>query len=195
MLHSWIRPQEEIDSQLLVVGSQIASLTPRPSFAHNLGCRCPNGSCKAILDIYSLIPFQWHKERIKKKRFDPSNRLLSFRKSRRTPSLPLLGVGIAFSHFAQSGVATSWAYAVSKHLIHWLYLEIVLDLDQWYDAMGVWSCSSTINRNGAPFIIYIGLPFPIPVHIIVQISFVIVLWKLHYWEIDNFSLFCVMFKP
>jgi hypothetical protein len=41
-----------------VVGSQTASLTPNPSFAHNLGCKCPNGSCEAILDIYTSRPFQ-----------------------------------------------------------------------------------------------------------------------------------------
>ncbi len=37
MLHSQIGCREEIDSRLLVVGSQIGSLTPDPSFAHNLG--------------------------------------------------------------------------------------------------------------------------------------------------------------
>ncbi len=41
------------------------------------------------------------------------------------------------------GPNMSWVYAVSKHLIHWLYLEIVLELDQWYDAMGVWLGSNT----------------------------------------------------
>jgi len=35
-----------------VVGSQTASLTPGPSFAHNLACRCPNGQCEAIFNIY-----------------------------------------------------------------------------------------------------------------------------------------------
>jgi hypothetical protein len=74
-------------------------------------------------------------------------------------------------------------------------LEIVLEPDQWYDAMGVWSGSSTISPDGAPFIIYTGLPFPILVHIIVPISFVIILWRLHCLEIEGFSLFCVMFKP
>jgi hypothetical protein len=29
-----------------------------PSFAHNLGCRCPNGQCEAIFDIYASRPFQ-----------------------------------------------------------------------------------------------------------------------------------------
>jgi hypothetical protein len=51
MSHSVNGRQEEDDSRLLVVGSQIVTLTPGPSFAHNLGCRCPNGSCDAILDI------------------------------------------------------------------------------------------------------------------------------------------------
>jgi hypothetical protein len=51
MLHSRCRRQEEVDSRLLVVGSQTASLTPGPSFAHNLGCICPNGQCEASLDI------------------------------------------------------------------------------------------------------------------------------------------------
>ncbi len=35
--HSQIGCREEADSRLLVVGSQTASLTPGPSFAHNLG--------------------------------------------------------------------------------------------------------------------------------------------------------------
>jgi len=47
-----------------VVGSQIASLTPGPSFAHNLGDRCPNGQCEAIFDIYASRPFQRHQEHL-----------------------------------------------------------------------------------------------------------------------------------
>jgi hypothetical protein len=58
MSHSRIEHREEVDSRLLVVGSQTASLTPGPSFAHNLGCRCPNYQCEAIFDIYVSIPFQ-----------------------------------------------------------------------------------------------------------------------------------------
>jgi hypothetical protein len=41
--------QERVDSWLLVVRSRTASLTPGPSFAHNLGCKCPNDQCEAIL--------------------------------------------------------------------------------------------------------------------------------------------------
>jgi hypothetical protein len=58
MSHSRIGCWEEVDSRLLVVRSQTASLTPGPSFAHNLGFRCPNDQCKAILDIYASRPFQ-----------------------------------------------------------------------------------------------------------------------------------------
>jgi hypothetical protein len=86
MLHSTCRRQDRVDSRLLVVGSQTASLTPGPSFAHNLSCRCPNDSCEAILDIYTSRPFQWHKKHLNTRCFDPCNRVPSFRKSRRTPT-------------------------------------------------------------------------------------------------------------
>ncbi len=58
MLHSQIECQEEVDSRLFVVGSQTASLTPDPYFAHNLSCKCPNDQCEAIFDIYASRPFQ-----------------------------------------------------------------------------------------------------------------------------------------
>jgi hypothetical protein len=51
VLHSRFRRREKVDSRLFVVRSQTGSLTPGPSFAHNLGCRCPNGQCEASLDI------------------------------------------------------------------------------------------------------------------------------------------------
>ncbi len=51
MSHSRIGHRKEVNSRLLVVGSQTASLTSSPSFAHNLSCGCPNGSSEAILNI------------------------------------------------------------------------------------------------------------------------------------------------
>ncbi len=57
MSHSWFGCREEVDSWLLVVGSQTGSLTPGPSFAHKLGYRCPNDQCEAILDIYTSRTF------------------------------------------------------------------------------------------------------------------------------------------
>jgi hypothetical protein len=53
------------DSQLLMVESQIVSLTLSISFDHNLCFKCPNGQCKRILYIYVSIAFQWYKELFK----------------------------------------------------------------------------------------------------------------------------------
>jgi len=58
MSHTQIRRRKEVDCRLLVVGSQTASLTPGPSFAHNLGFRCLNCQCEGIFDIYVSRPFQ-----------------------------------------------------------------------------------------------------------------------------------------
>jgi hypothetical protein len=71
--HSTCTHRGRVDSRLLVVGSQIASLTPGLSFDHNLCCRCPNGSCKAILDIYTSRTFQRYKEHFQARCFDPCN--------------------------------------------------------------------------------------------------------------------------
>ncbi len=56
--HCQIGLRERVDSRLLVVGSQTASLTLGPSFAHNLSYRCPNRKCEIIFDIYVSRPFQ-----------------------------------------------------------------------------------------------------------------------------------------
>jgi len=77
--------QSRVDSWLLMVGSQTASLIPGPSFDHNLCCRCPNGSCEAILDIYTSRPFQQSKKNFNARCFDPYNHVLNFQESRRTP--------------------------------------------------------------------------------------------------------------
>jgi hypothetical protein len=76
--HSFCRRLKEVDSRLLVVRSQTASLTPGPSFAHNLGCRCPNGSCEAILDIYTSRPFHWYKDTLMRCVLTPAIKLLIF---------------------------------------------------------------------------------------------------------------------
>jgi hypothetical protein len=83
--HSTCTHRDRVDSRLLMVGSQTASLTPGPSFDCNLYYRCPNGSCKAIFDIFTSRPFQWYKERLNVRCFDSCNHALSFRESRRTP--------------------------------------------------------------------------------------------------------------
>jgi hypothetical protein len=76
---------------LLVVKSHTANLTPNPSFGHNLCFKCPNGSCKLILDIYVSRYFQWYKEFFNAMSFDPWNFLLKIWESIGTPT-PKVGV-------------------------------------------------------------------------------------------------------
>jgi hypothetical protein len=71
--HSFCTPRGWVDSQLFVVGSQIVSLTLGPSFDHNLCCRCPNGPCEAIFDIYTSSLFQRYKKHLKARCFDLCN--------------------------------------------------------------------------------------------------------------------------
>jgi hypothetical protein len=78
VLHSTCTHRDRVDSRLLVIRSQIASLTPDLSFDHNLCYRCLNGSCKAIFDKYSSRPFHRYKEHFKARCFDPCNRALNF---------------------------------------------------------------------------------------------------------------------
>jgi hypothetical protein len=71
MLHATCTQGNQGDSWLLVVESQIVNLIPGPSFGYNLCFKCPNGSCKPILDIYVSKDFQWYKELLNPMGFDP----------------------------------------------------------------------------------------------------------------------------
>jgi hypothetical protein len=104
LLHSQFGGREEVDSRLLVVGSQTGNLTPDPSFAHNLGYRCPNGQCEAIFDIYALRAFQWHQEHLNAGCFGPCCRTLNIRESRRTPSPQLWECWASPPHLAKVGL-------------------------------------------------------------------------------------------
>ncbi len=120
--------QERVNSWLLVVGSQIASLTLGPSFTHNLGCRCPIDSCEAILDIYTSRTFQRYKEHLNARCFDPWNRLLSFRESQRTPN----------SHFRECEWRPQISFKVGFrvcHCIFWVWWGIFLS----HVAFGNWT--------------------------------------------------------
>jgi len=100
--------RDQVDSRLLVVGSQIANLIPGPSFDHNLCCRCPNGSCEAILDIYTPRPFQRYKKHLSARCFGPYNRTLSFRNPEGLPS-PILG-----SVSGDLTLPSKWGYNKNK---------------------------------------------------------------------------------
>jgi hypothetical protein len=74
-----------------MVGSQIDTLTPNPSFGHNLCFKYPNGSCEPNLNISILKDFQWYKELFNPMSFDPYSRSLKIQKSIETPT-PKVGV-------------------------------------------------------------------------------------------------------
>jgi len=101
MLHSQFGGWNEVDSWLLVVGNQTANLTPDPSFAHNLGCRCK------MTKIFSMTPRT------------PQCEVFWLSNSKHSGVLedsksPTLGMGISSSHFTQSGVATLNLFSQSK---------------------------------------------------------------------------------
>ncbi len=102
--HSQFGGREEVNSWLLMVGSQIVNLTLDPSFAHNLGYRCPNGQCEAIFDIYASRPFQWHQEHLNASVFGPCCRTLNIREFRRTPSPQLWECWASPPHLAKVGL-------------------------------------------------------------------------------------------
>jgi hypothetical protein len=51
MSHALCSQVSWVDSRLFLVGNQTGSLTPGPSFGHNLCFKCPNEQCELILDI------------------------------------------------------------------------------------------------------------------------------------------------
>nr|DAD47848.1 TPA_asm: hypothetical protein HUJ06_017785 [Nelumbo nucifera] len=50
----------------------------------------------------------------------------------------------------------TWGHAVSKDLIHWLYLPLAMVPDHWYDINGVWTGSATLLPDGSVVILYTG---------------------------------------
>ncbi len=126
--HSQFRGREEVDSRLLVVGSQIASLTSGPSFAHNLSYRCPNDQCKAIFDIYASRPFQWHQEHPNARCFGRCCWALNIRESRRTPN-PYFFQVLGFTPtLGQSRVATVKMCCVNLYSFYCDPKNIYIDL-------------------------------------------------------------------
>jgi hypothetical protein len=112
MLHTQIGCQEKVDSWLLMVENQTANLTPDPSFAHNLGCRCSNDQCEVIFDIYVSRPFQCHQEHPNARYFGLSNSKHSgVPEDSKSPTLQVLGFTstLGQSRVATNGLSFLWA--------------------------------------------------------------------------------------
>jgi hypothetical protein len=163
VLHSCCRRREEVDSWLFVVGSQTASLTPGPSFARNLGCRCPNGSCKAILDIYTSRPFQWHKEHSNTRRFDPELGLWVFGSPGRL-QLPTFGsVGFTLTPISKWGCDTitySHVLFQMEKLFKCQENKICLNINREYNSCQI-KCSICFNYKNMNKIFKNKLMWPI----------------------------------
>ncbi|KAL5722399.1 beta-fructofuranosidase [Ranunculus cassubicifolius] len=50
----------------------------------------------------------------------------------------------------------TWGHAVSKDLIHWLYLPLAMVRNEWYDINGVWTGSATLLPDDTIVMIYTG---------------------------------------
>ncbi len=77
---------------------------PDPSFAHNLGCKCPNDQCGSIFDIYASRPFQWHQKYLNARCFGPCFWTLNIQESRRTPNPQLWKCWASPPHLAKVGL-------------------------------------------------------------------------------------------
>jgi hypothetical protein len=111
MLHATCTQGNWVDSWLLVVGSQTTNLIFGFSFGHNLCFKCPNGSCKPILDIYVSISFQWYKELLNAMSFDSCNRSLKIQEFIRTPTPKMgapLGVWVSILTLSHTSKLPFW---------------------------------------------------------------------------------------
>ncbi|KAK8560280.1 hypothetical protein V6N13_061108 [Hibiscus sabdariffa] len=50
----------------------------------------------------------------------------------------------------------TWGHAVSRDLIHWLYLPLAMVPDRWFDFYGVWTGSATLLPDGQILVLYTG---------------------------------------
>ncbi len=117
VLHSTCTHRGRVNSRLLVLGSQLASLTLSLSFWHNLSCRCSNGSCAPIFDIYILITFPIIWITLQCEVFWPL-----------TSSSKVLGV-LKDSQVPISGVCISLSHSLKVGLWHWRRRDIKCDED------------------------------------------------------------------
>ncbi len=136
VLHSTCMHRDRVDSQLLVVGSQIANLTPSLSFCHNLCYKCPNGSCKPILTSTLWYLSNDIKNTSMQGVLTLAIELWSFGSPSGLPSPHFGSEGVIFSLF-QSRVAT----------IEMFDKNLLLDLHKMWGGISNRCCSSWCQNN------------------------------------------------
>jgi len=122
MWHATCTQINEGNSWLLVVKSQIGTLTPSLSFSNNLCFNYSNESCKPIFDIFISRSFQWYKELFNLMIFGPWNCSLKIQESIKT-LIPKVGAhlrvcGFIPSHFPIIPGEWMWppGYILCPHL-------------------------------------------------------------------------------
>jgi hypothetical protein len=112
VLHSTYRHQNWVDSQLLVVGSQIANLTPDSSFDHNFVLQMSEWLMQGH---FRYLNFKNFPTILKTPQYEVFWQLQSSSKFLKVPEdskFPLLGVWVSSSHLPQSGVATEGLFKI-----------------------------------------------------------------------------------
>jgi hypothetical protein len=105
MWHTTCMHVNQSDPWLLMVGNQVDTLIPNPSFEHNLCFKYLNESCKFILDIYVSWAFQWYKEFFNPMNCDPWNLSLNIRDFIKIP-IPKVGIHLGVCELIHSHILT-----------------------------------------------------------------------------------------
>ncbi|KAK7312080.1 hypothetical protein VNO77_35649 [Canavalia gladiata] len=116
-------------------------------------------SAKSNSYLSHMVPYNWTNAMLSWQRtafhFQPQRNWMN------DPNGPLYHMGwyhLFYQYNRDSAVwgNITWGHAVSRDLIHWLYLPIALLPDMWYDINGVWSGSATLLPDGKIVILYTG---------------------------------------
>ncbi|XP_017639557.1 acid beta-fructofuranosidase 1, vacuolar-like [Gossypium arboreum] len=116
-------------------------------------------SAKSNPSLLNQVPFNWTNAMFSWQRsayhFQPQKNWMN------DPNGPLYHKGwyhLFYQYNPYSAIwgNITWGHAVSRDLIHWLYLPLALVPDHWYDIKGVWTGSATILPDAQIIMLYTG---------------------------------------
>ncbi|KAH7653247.1 Beta-fructofuranosidase protein [Dioscorea alata] len=154
-----------ITSLLLILVFLLSSRTPLHSSQNQQPVLTSHGPSKGVSEkstsqeLISSTPFPWTDSMLKWQRtsfhFQPQKNWMN------DPDAPLYYKGwyhLFYQYNPDSAVwgNITWGHAVSRDLIHWLYLPVAMVPDHWYDANGVWTGSATFVSTDKLLVLYTG---------------------------------------
>uniref|UniRef100_A0A7N0RD91 beta-fructofuranosidase n=1 Tax=Kalanchoe fedtschenkoi TaxID=63787 RepID=A0A7N0RD91_KALFE len=128
------------------------------------------GRAEGVSDKSSLRPFVWDDDD-NVCGYNWSNAMLSWQRTAyhfqpeknwmNDPDGPLFHKGwyhLFYQYNPDSAIwgNITWGHAVSRDLIHWLYLPFAMVPDRWFDRNGVWTGSATLLPDGQIIMLYTG---------------------------------------